>query len=105
MNAGISVMVGTSWEFLGRGIFERLRKSAMSFSLVWENMNLLMGSTPFLNAVSWFMTPALYGLSASVLICCHTGAMIKKVRNRERPIIIWLEGACWAPMALRRNDR
>src|ERR1035441_932581 len=105
MNAGIRVMVGTSSAFAGLGNFDRLTNRAISFSLVCENMNFLTGATAFLNAASWLMVPALYGMRASLLICCQTGAMMKKVRNRESPTIIWLEGACWAPMALRRKER
>ena len=30
--------------------------------------------------------------------------MIKKVKNRARPAIIWLEGVCWVPRAFRKKE-
>src|SRR5450631_3110140 len=51
------------------------------------------------------MVCALYGCRAWLLTCCHTGDMTKKVRNRERPMTIWLEGACCVPMAVLRKER
>jgi hypothetical protein len=37
-------------------------------------------------------------------IFCQTGAMTYNDKNSAKAMMIWLEGACWVPIAWRRND-
>jgi len=38
------------------------------------------------------------------LTCCQTGAIMKKVRNRANPMMIWLEGICCTPSAFLTRE-
>lgn len=46
-----------------------------------------------------------YGCNALSLILCQTGIIIKNVRNKANPAIIWLEGVCCVCMACRKKEK
>lgn len=104
-NAGMSAREGTAASLDGFGSFAARMKSAISFSRVCLNMNSRKGTIARVKASCWFISLAMYGFIASWFTLSKTGVMIKKVRNRESPMITWLGGICCVLRACRSSER
>ncbi len=86
INAGISAEVGIS--LLAKGLFTcpSFKNNARSFSLVYLNIKLRIGTEAFLIASSCEISLFVYGLKAVSFISDITGDITKNVRNKARPI-------------------
>ncbi len=75
----------------------------MSFSRVCISMNSRSGPLARFSASCWSIWSARKGCSATWFTSVMVGAMMTNVRKSARPMMIWLLGACWVPMACRRK--
>ena len=76
----------------------------MSFSRIWASMNVLqrhLGRREGLAAAS--ISSARKRLQRVCVHLVRTGAMTTRVRNRARPMMIWLVGAWLVPMRLAQE--
>ena len=67
-------------------------------------MKVRIGAAARSSATSLVIFPARYGSSASWSIFSQTGAMMKNVKNKDNPMMIWLDGAPCRERAERTKE-